>query len=67
MTTKEQILTNDLRGKLKSIMQKEIERLPETLESLEPKERMNILCKLLPYVFPKVEAVSPQEGEPMQW
>ena len=67
MTTKEQILTNDLRGKLKSIMQKEIERLPETLEILEPKERMNILCKLLPYVFPKVEAVSPQEGEPMQW
>ena len=67
MTTKEQILTNDLRGKLKSIMQREIERLPETLESLEPKERMNILCKLLPYVFPKVEAVSPQEGEPMQW
>jgi hypothetical protein len=67
MTTKELILTNDLRGKLKSIMQKEIERLPETLESLEPKERINILCKLLPYVFPKVEAVSPQEGEPIQW
>ena len=67
MTTKEQILTNDLRGKLKSIMQKEIERLPETLERLEPKDRMNILCKLLPYVFPKVEAVSPQEGEPLQW
>jgi hypothetical protein len=67
MKIKEQILTNDLRGKLKSIMQKEIERLPETLESLEPKERMNIFCKLLPYVFPKVEAVNLQEGEPMQW
>lgn len=67
MKIKEQILTNDLRGKLKSIMQKEIERLPETLENLEPKERISTLCKLLPYVFPKVEAVSPQEGEPMQW
>lgn len=67
MKAKEQILTNDLRDKLKSIMQKEIERLPETLENLEPKERINILCKLLPYVFPKVEAVSPKEGEPMQW
>jgi hypothetical protein len=32
MKIEEQILTNDLRGKLKSIMQKEIERLPETLE-----------------------------------
>lgn len=67
MITKEQILTNDLRDKLKSIMQKEIEKLPETLEGLEPKERLNILCKLMPFIFPKVETVSPKEGEPMQW
>ncbi len=67
MKTKEQILTNDLRDKLKSIMQKEIENLPDTLEKLEPKERINILCKLMPFVFPKVEAVSPKEGEPVQW
>jgi hypothetical protein len=67
MKAKEQILTNDLRGKLKSIMQKEIEKLPETLETLEPKERINILCKLMPFVFPKVEAIHPTMGEPMQW
>jgi len=66
MKTKEQILTNDLRDKLKSIMQKEFEKLPETLEALEPKERINILCKLMPFVFPKVEAVHPTHGEPMQ-
>jgi len=66
MKTKEQILTNDLRDKLKSIMQKEFEKLPETLEKLEPKERINILCKLMPFVFPKVEAVHPTQGEPMQ-
>jgi hypothetical protein len=64
MNTKEPILTYDLRDKLKSIMQKEIEKLPETLEALEPKERLNVVCKLLPYVFPKVEAVHPKEGEP---
>ena len=64
MKTKEQILTNDLRDKLKSIMKKEIERLPNTLEALDPKERINILCKLMPFVFPKVEAVHPTEGEP---
>jgi len=57
MKAKTQILTNDLRDKLKSIMQKEIEKLPETLEALEPKERINILCKLMPFVFPKVESV----------
>jgi len=66
MKAKEQILTNDLRDKLKSIMQKEIEKLPETLEALEPKERLNVVCKLMPYVFPKVETVHAKEGEPLQ-
>ena len=64
MKAKEQILTHDLRSKLKCIMQKEIEKLPETLEALEPKERLSIICKLMPFVFPKVEAVHPKEGEP---
>lgn len=64
---KEQILTSDLRGTLKAIMQREIEKLPETLENLEPKERLNILCKLMPFVFPKVEAVQPEAGEPDNW
>jgi len=67
MKTKDQVLTNDLRETLKSIMQNEIERLPETLEALEPKDRINIICKLMPFVFPRVEAISPNEGEPLQW
>lgn len=67
MKTKEQILTNDLRETLKGIMQKEIQKLPETLEGLDPKERVNLLCKLMPFVFPKVEAISSKEGEPLQW
>jgi hypothetical protein len=64
---KEQVLTNDLRETLKGIMEREIQKLPETLEKLEPKERLNILCKLMPFIFPKVEAVHPIVGEPMQW
>ncbi len=67
MKTKEQILTNDLRETLKRIVQYEIEKLPETIEFLEPKERLNILCKLMPFVFPKVEAVHCKDGEPHQW
>jgi hypothetical protein len=67
MKSKEQILINDLREKLKSIMQIEIEKLPETLETLKPKERINILCKLMPFVFPKVEMIHSTEGEPTQW
>lgn len=65
--TKEQVLTNNLRETLKTIMQKEIERLPETLETLDPKERLNVVCKLMPYVFPKVETVHSTEGEPLQF
>ena len=65
--TKEQVLTNNLRETLKTIMQKEIERLPETLKTLDTKERLNVVCKLMPYVFPKVETVRPTEGEPLQF
>lgn len=64
MKTKEQVLIMGLRETLKNIMQNEIEKLTETLEKLEPKERINVLCKLMPYVFPKVETVHPKEGEP---
>ena len=40
-------------------MQNEIEKLPKTLEALEPKEHINFVLKLMPYVFPKVETVYP--------
>lgn len=58
-----EVFTTDLRKILKGIIQKEFEQLPETLKELEPKERLNILCKLMPFVFPKVEAVHPTDGE----
>jgi hypothetical protein len=63
---KGKILTMVLRDSLKEVMQKEIENLPNFLEKLEPKERLNIVCKLMPYIFPKIEAVHQTEGEPWQ-
>ncbi len=65
--TNEQVITNNLRDILKSILQREIENLPAHLDTLEPKDRLNILCKLMPFVFPKVEAVHPKEGEPFSF
>ena len=65
MEQKERILTKDLREILKEIMQKEIEQLPEYLKALEPKERINIVLKLMPYVFPKVDTVNFKDGEPI--
>jgi len=66
MKTKEQVLTKNLRETLKSIMQKELEKIPETMEALEPKERLNVLCRLMPFVFPKVETVHQTEDEPFK-
>lgn len=59
--------TLDLRNTLKEMMQKELEQLPEILKELEPKERLNILCKMLPFVFPRVEAIHHTDGEPLSW
>lgn len=64
---KDAILTNDLRDKLKALMQQEIEQLPTLLKDLDSEKRINALCRLMPYVFPKVDAVSAQEGEPFTW
>lgn len=62
--TPDQVLTESLRMKLKEIMQKEIERLPTILEGLDDKERINVICKLMPFIFPKIESVSMSAGEP---
>lgn len=57
-------LTGNIRDTLKEMMQKEIESLPDTLKELEPMQRLNILCKFIPYVLPKVESVTHKLGEP---
>lgn len=67
MKIKDPILTDTLRETIKGIMQQEIEKLPEQLAKLQPKERLDFVLKLMPYVFPKVEAVKSNEGEPVSW
>ena len=57
-------LTKDLHGRLKEIVQREIEKLPEQLELLEPRERVRTLLQLLPYATPKVANVEADFGEP---
>jgi len=55
--TKSIIYTTDIRSRLKEIIFKEMENLPSDLEALETKDKINVICKLIPYVLPKVEAV----------
>jgi len=60
-------LTKELRSILKNILAKELETIPDNLEKLEPKDRLEITIKLIPYVLPKIETVSMDKGEPLNW
>ena len=56
-------LTKELRAALKNILHKEIEQIPHHLDQLEPKDRLELLIKLLPYTVPKVEPAKYSIGE----
>jgi hypothetical protein len=56
--------TGNIRDTLKELMQNELEQMPNTLKKLDPMQKLNILCKLIPYVLPKVESVTHKLGEP---
>jgi hypothetical protein len=44
-----------------------MEHLEERLNDLEPKDRMQIILKLMPYVFPKVIDVQSTKDEPLDF
>jgi len=53
----------DIREHLQGVMQNEFEQLPETLKKLEPLQRLNVVCKLAPFVLPKVAAIHSERHE----
>lgn len=57
-------LTSELRIILKDIVADELEKLPEILDKLDVKDRVEATIKLMAFVLPKVEAVNLTEGEP---
>ena len=56
-------LTKELRAALKNILHHEIEKLPDHFNKLEPKDRLELLVKLLPFALPKVQPESYEIGE----
>ena len=60
-------VTKELRSLLKDILYNELESIEVRLEDLTPKERIEILIKLMPYAFPKLEKAHPTTNEPMDW
>lgn len=60
-------LYQELRSKLKILVESELEMLPENLESLEVNHRVDVLLKLIPFVLPKVNPISMKDGEPIDY
>ena len=60
-------LTKELRTLLKDILYQELEQIQERLELLKPKERLELLIKLMPYVLPKTTSISHTINEPLDW
>jgi hypothetical protein len=60
-------MTKELRSILKDVLFEEIEALQDRLDALNPKERVELLIKLMPYALPKVTSVSHTTNEPLDW
>ena len=60
-------ITKELRSLLKDVMYDEIGALQERLDTLNPKDRVELLIKLMPYALPKVTSVSHTTNEPLDW
>jgi hypothetical protein len=60
-------MTKELRSILKDVLFEELGEIKEKLDMLEPKERLELLIKLIPYVLPKVNSFSHTANEPMDW
>ena len=60
-------LTKELRSVLKDIVYQELEKIEERLSELEPKERLELVLKLMPYTLPKVNSISHTTNESFDW
>ena len=60
-------LTKELRTILKEALHKELKGIGERLEQLEPKEHLEVLIKLMPFVFPRMNKVSHSMDEPVDF
>jgi len=57
-------LTSEMRLILKDLIHNELSSLGDYMHNLKKEERIKILVKLMPYVFPKLESVSYDLDEP---
>lgn len=63
----EQKTTKEIRTVLKTVINKELLNIETLFEGLPPKERLEIIVKLIPFILPKVDNVNYSLGEPMDF
>lgn len=59
--------TLDLRDRLKVLIDRELDGLPELLNGLNGKERLDVILRLMPLVMPKAKPVHHTANEPSDW
>lgn len=60
-------LTKELQIILKDLLYREMKQLSDRLDNLESLDRLNIILKFMPYVFPKVQEVQSTKDEPLDF
>ena len=60
-------MTKELRSILKEIIYQELNDIEKRLEELEPKTRIELLIKMMPFVLPKTNAISHNTDEPIDF
>ena len=60
-------ITKELRTVLKDLLFEELQNIPDHLEKLDTKERLELIIKILPYALPKVTSISHTTNEPLEW
>ena len=60
-------MTKEVRAVLKELVFDEISQVQFHFEKLEPRERVELLIKLMPYVCPKIQSASHSINEPIDF
>ena len=60
-------LTRELRDVLKDVLYQELSFVQENLSKLDPKDRIDLLIKLIPFVCPKIKSENHDLNEPLDF
>ncbi len=60
-------VTKELRTVMKRVLFQELENIEQLLEELEPKDRIELVIKMMPFILPKVKQAPHTINEPFEW